>query len=142
MAYPPDWTVDESYFPEQSIIFFIGPSGNTDEESVAIIWGAEQTDANIDVILNDFYQQRSAYCDTEGIESTEYRQISDATFAILQAACDQGGLLFFLQVGAGLKNSDQWDVEMRTLYEDKEAFKRDIFDPMLASLNIYALLPR
>lgn len=142
MAYPPDWTVDESYFPEQSIIYFIGPSGNTDEESVAIIWGSQQTEANIDVILNDFYQQRSAYCDKEGIESTEHRQISNATFAILQAACDQGGVLFFLQVGAGLKSSDQWDIEMRTLYENKEAFKRNIFDPMLASINIYDLIPQ
>lgn len=141
IAYPPNWTVDQSLYPEQQIIYFVGPSGNTDEESVAIISGARQTDANIDVLLDDFYQQKSAYCDREGVEFTEYRQITDATFAILGAACDQGGVLFFLQVGAGLKGGDQWDIEMRTTYERKEEFRRGIFDPMLASLNVYAPMP-
>jgi hypothetical protein len=141
MAYPPGWTVDESYFPDQTIIFFVGPSGNTDEESVAIIWSSQQTESNIDVLLDDFYQQRTPYCDREGVEYNEYRQITDATFAILGTACDQGGVLFFLQFAAGLKNSDQWDIEMRTTYERKEEFRRNIFDPMLASLNVYALIP-
>ncbi len=42
----------------------------------------------------------------------------------------------------GLKGGDEWRILMRTPYDRKDQHVREIFDPMLASLNIYALAPR
>ena len=138
IAYPPDWTVDTSLFPAQSVIFIYGPNGVEEEEVVEIVAGAQQAEANIDVLRDDFFYRKTAFCDKTGIEYTERRQISDATFAILGATCDQSTVLYFFQVASGLKNADEWSFVMRTPYARKQARLREVFDPMLASLNIYA----
>ena len=143
IAYPPDWTVDASLFPEQSVIFIVGPAGNVDEEEyVEISAGAQQVDANIDVLRDDFFYRKTPFCEKTGIEYTERRQLTGAAFAILGAACDQSGVLAFFQVASGLKGGDEWGLVMRTPYERRDQRRREVFDPMLASLNVYALIER
>lgn len=143
IAHPPDWTVDASLFPAQSVIFIVGPAGNVDEEEyVEIVAGPQDADANIDVLRDDFYHRKTPFCDKTGIEYTERRQLTGATFAILGATCDQSDVLAFLQVASGLKGGDEWGIAMRTPYERKEQRLREVFDPMLASVNVYALFER
>lgn len=138
IAHPPDWMVDISHFPAQSVIYLNGPSG---EDTVEIIWGTRQTEANIDVLRNDCWRQKSEFCDKKGIEHTERRRLSGVPFAILGASCEQSNDLFYLLVASGLKEGAEWSFVMRTTHGNKDAVGRGIFAPMLASLNIYAPLP-
>jgi hypothetical protein len=138
IAYPPDWTVDDSLFPDQSVIYINGPSGN---DTVEIDGSAQQSGANIDVLRDEFFNEKTPFCDKKGIESTSKRQLSGVSFSILGATCDQSDELFYLLVASGVKNDDEWSFAMRTPYARKDVVVKDIFDPMLASLNIYAMLP-
>lgn len=142
IAYPPDWTVDTSYFPDQAVIFIYGPNGREEQEVVEIVGGMQEADANIDVLRDDFFQKKSEFCEKKGIEYTEQRKLSGATFAMLGAACEQSNDLYYLLVASGLKNGDEWSIVMRTRYERKDSVGRAIFDLMLGSLNIYALVPQ
>lgn len=140
IAYPPDWRVDTSLRPEQAVIFIIGPDGESENEMVEIVNGAQQFDANIDVLRDDFFYRKTDFCEKTGIEYTTRRQINGATFALLGATCDSSNTLTFIQAASGLKGGDEWDFAMRTPYERKETILHNVFDPMLASLNIYALI--
>ncbi len=140
IAYPPDWTVDASLFPEQWVIFIVSPNGGEENEAVEIVGSAQQTESNIDVLRDQFFYKKTDFCEKTGIEGTFYRQISGAQFAMLGATCDSSNSLTFIQVASGLKNDDEWSIAMRTPYDRKEARLREVFDPMLASLDIYALI--
>ncbi len=141
VAYPPGWTVDDSLFPEQSVIFIYGPD-RQDDEMVEIVGGSQQADANIDVLRDEFFYKKTEFCEKTGIEGTEQRRVANAQFAILRATCDSSNTLTFLQVASGLKGGDEWSIAMRTPYARKGAIVRTVFDPMLASLDIYARIPR
>jgi hypothetical protein len=141
IAYPPDWNVDDSLLPEQRIVYFYGPDGREGVERIDIEIGQTQTGANIDVQRDEFFHRKSEFCEQKGIEYTEHRQIAGVAFAILGATCDASNELSFAQVASGLKGGDEWNILMRTPYERKEARLREVFDPMLASLNIYADAP-
>lgn len=141
VAYPPDWTADDSLLPEQTIVFFYGPGEREDSERIDIEISQTGDGANIDVQRDDFFNRESAFCDAKGIEFTARRQISGVPFAILGATCDASNTLSFMQVASGLVGGDEWNVLMRTPYDRKEARLRQVFDPMLASLNIYAKVP-
>ncbi|MFN8541741.1 MAG: hypothetical protein U0232_30230, partial [Thermomicrobiales bacterium] len=140
VAYPPDWTFDESLLPEQKIVYFYGPEG-LDNERIDIEFGQTQTGDNIDVQRDTFFYKKSEFCDQKGIEYTSQRQISGVAFAILGATCDSSNELTFMQVASGLVGGDEWNVLMRTLYDHKDERLRTVFDPMLATLNVYAAVP-
>ena len=139
VAYPPDWTVDDSLFPDQAIISINGPSGN---DTVEIDGAAQQSGANIDVLRDEFFNKKTAFCDAKGIEMTATRPVSGVPFAVLGATCEQSSELFYLLVGSGVKGGDEWSIAMRTPYERHQVVVNDIFEPMLASVNIYAPFPR
>jgi hypothetical protein len=142
IAYPPDWTVDDSLYPEQLIISLVGPQhGQDQEQRVDIEPAAQPTGANIDVQRDEYYYRKTEFCDGKGIESTAQRQVSGATFATLGATCDQSNVLYFLQVASGVTGGDEWNISLRSTYDRKEEH-RAIFDQLLASINIYALIPR
>lgn len=141
VAYPPDWTMDDSLLPEQRIVYFYGPKGRDDDERIDIEIGQTRTGANIDVQRDVYFHQKSDFCEKKGIEYTEHRQVAGVAFAILGATCDASNNLTFMQVASGLKNGDEWNVQMRTQYANKEARLREVFNPMLASLNVYAKAP-
>jgi hypothetical protein len=143
IAYPPDWRVDESLYPDQLIIFIVGPhDGENEEERIDIEPAYNGDGANIDVQRDDYFYRKTEFCEQKGVEYTDRRQISGTAFAILGATCDQSNVLYFLQVASGVTGGDEWNISMRSTYDRKEAYRRDIFDPMLASINVYALLPR
>jgi hypothetical protein len=141
VAYPPDWTVDDSLLPEQRIIYLYGPDGREGVERIDIEIGETQSGAEIDAQRDAFFQRKSDFCDKKGIERTEHRQVSGVTFALLWATCDESNDLSFMQVASGLWNGDEWNVLMRTPYDRKDARLKEVFDPVLASLNIYAQVP-
>lgn len=141
VAYPPDWTVDDSLLPEQTIVFLYGPDGRDAVERIDIEIGQTQSGAEIDAQRDAFFYRKSDFCDQKGIERTEHRQVSGVTFAILWATCDESNDLSFMQVASGLRGGDEWNVLMRTPYARKDARLREVFDPVLASLNIYAAAP-
>jgi hypothetical protein len=143
IAYPPDWRVDESLYPDQLIIFIVGPhDGENEQERIDIEPAYNGDGANIDVQRDEYFYRKTEFCDQKGVEYTERRQISGAAFAILGATCDQSNTLYFLQVASGVTGGDEWNISMRSTYDRKEQYRREIFDPMLASINVYALLPR
>ena len=139
ISYPPDWRVDTSLFPD-AVIFIIAPGGEATGEMVEIINGPQQLDANIDVLRDDFFYRKTDFCEKTGIEYTTRRQISNATFALLGATCDSSNTLTFIQAASGLKGGDEWDFAMHTPYERKDKILSTVFDPMLATVNIYALI--
>lgn len=141
IAYPLDWTADDSLLPEQRIVFFHGPGGPEDAERIDLEISQTGTGANIDVQRDEFFREESEFCEKKGIEYTEHRQVAGVTFAILGATCDASNDLTFMQVASGLKNGDEWNILMRTHYARKDARLREVFNPMLASLNIYAKAP-
>ena len=142
VAYPPDWTVDDSLLPDQRVIYLYGPDGRDDTpERVDIEISQTGTGANIDVQRDEFFRKESAFCDAKGIERTEHRQVAGVAFAVLHATCDASNELSFMQVASGLKHGDEWNILMRTPYDRKAARLREVFDPILASLNIYAAIP-
>ena len=55
IAYPPDWTLDDSLLPEQRVIFLEGPDAGTYNEEIYIEFGDTATGANIDVQRDDFF---------------------------------------------------------------------------------------
>ncbi len=142
IAYPPDWTLDDSLLPEQRVIFLEGPDAGTYNEEIYIELGDTATGANIDVQRDDFFYERTDFCIARGIEYTNRRTISGETFAVLGGTCEAGNALSFMLAALGLKGGDEWRILMRTPYDRKDQHVREIFDPMLASLNIYALAPR
>jgi hypothetical protein len=142
VAYPPDWTVDDALLPDQRVVYFYGPDGRDDTpERIDIEISQTATGANIDVQRDEFFREESAFCDQKGIEYTEQRQVAGVAFAVLGATCDSSNELSFMQVASGLKHGDEWNILMRTPYDRKEARLRDVFNPILASLNIYAAIP-
>ncbi len=141
VAYPPGWTVDDSLLPEQPIVFLYGPDGRDGVERIDIEIGQTHSGAEIDAQRDAFFNRKSDFCDKKGIEHTEHRQVSGVAFAILWATCDESNDLSFMQVASGLWNGDEWNVLMRTPYDRKDARLKEVFDPMLASLNIYAQAP-
>ncbi|MGN6672052.1 MAG: hypothetical protein ACTHMA_02050 [Thermomicrobiales bacterium] len=141
VAYPPDWTVDDSLLPEQTIIYLYGPDGREGVERIDIEIGQTASGAEIDAQRDTFFNRKSDFCDQKGIERTEHRQISGVAFAMLWATCDESNALSFMQVASGLSGGDEWNVLMRTPYDRKDARLKEVFDPMLASLNIYAAAP-
>lgn len=141
VAYPPDWSVDGSLLPEQRIIFLYGPDGRESTERIDIEIGQTQTGANIDAQRDAFFYRKSEFCAQKGIERTDHRQVSGVAFAILWATCDASNDLSFMQVASGLWGGDEWNVLMRTPYDRKDARLRAVFNPILASLNIYAPVP-
>jgi hypothetical protein len=120
VAYPPDWTVDDSLLPEQRIIYLYGPDGREGVERIDIEIGETQSGAEIDAQRDAFFQRKSDFCDKKGIERTEHRQVSGVTFALLWATCDESNDLSFMQVASGLWNGDEWNVLMRTPYARKD----------------------
>jgi hypothetical protein len=141
VAYPPDWTVDDGLLPEQRIVYFYGPGGRDDAERIDLEISQTGTGADIDVQRDEFFHEESQFCDQKGIEYTEHRRISGAAFAILGATCDSSNELTFMQVASGLTGGDEWNILMRTYYDRKEARLREVFDPMLTTLNIYGQAP-
>ncbi len=141
IAYPPDWTVDDSLLPEQHVVVFYGPDSGTYNEEIYIELGDTVTGANIDVQRDQFFYERTDFCVARGIEYTNRRTISGETFAVLGGTCEAGNALSFMLAALGLKGGDEWRILMRTPYDRKDERLRDIFDPMLATLNIYARAP-
>lgn len=141
IAYPPDWTVDDSLLPEQRVVVFYGPDSGVYNEEIYIELGQTETGADIDVQRDQFFYSRTDFCIERGIEYTTRRTLSGVPFALLGATCEGGDALTFLQVALGLNGGDEWSVSMRTPYDRKATRLRDIFDPMLATLNIYARAP-
>ena len=116
IAYPPDWRVDESLYPDQLIIFIVGPhDGENEEERIDIEPAYNGDGANIDVQRDEYFYRKTEFCDQKGIEYIERRQISGAAFAILGATCDQSNVLYFLQVASGVTGGDA-----EALFEDRE----------------------
>ncbi len=141
IAYPPDWTVDDSLLPEQRVVVFYGPDSGVYSEEIYIELGQTETGADIDVQRDLFFYSRTDFCVERGIEYTTRRTLSGVPFALLGATCEGGNALTFLQVALGLNGGDEWSISMRTPYDRKAERLRDIFDPMLATLNIYARVP-
>src|SRR4029079_919867 len=111
IAYPPDWTVNDSLYPEQLIISLVGPQhGQDQEQRVDIEPAAQPTGANIDVQRDEYFYRKTEFCDGKGIESTARRQVSGAPFATLGATCDQSDVLYFLQVASGVTGGDEWNI--------------------------------
>ena len=135
IAYPPDWTVDESE-AARGVIYFRAPR--------QAVWLAISSDgrrnpgANIDVLRDELFQGVTRACEQAGIATTRYNSFSGILFASLAATCARGGTLEEYYLGAGLKDGVEWNVELHALYQDYEEQARTYFNPMLQTLNIYA----
>jgi hypothetical protein len=141
IAYPPDWTVDESKLSNNIVVF------NAPDQLTEVQIDAEKVSAgaNIDVLRDQFFKGVSGVCDKAGVEATDYGNSSGIRFAELAATCDVKGTLLLFYVGSGLSGSVEWDFLLVSLYKDfnKNTCKcaqgnyEKYFAPMLATLNIY-----
>lgn len=146
IAYPPDWTVDESRAANgNGFVLFSAPDGVT-----RVLIGTPGTpapDGNIDVLRNQYFNEQLSDCRQKGITVDRYGTRSGITFAEIGATCDVGdGRLYFSYIGLGLKDGVPWRFRLYSLYEqyDRTFCRCDqgnlekFFAPMFNSLNIYA----
>jgi hypothetical protein len=134
--------VDDSLLPGQRAVSLIGPGAAEGvADTVDIEASAQPDEPNIDVLRDAYFYRKSAFCDRKGIAATWYRQLDSVAFSLLGADCESSDALSYLQVASGVKDGDAWSVALRTPYERKDRVVAESFEPMLASLHIYALLP-
>lgn len=137
IAYPPNWTVDESS-AESGSVSFSSPDGTL--LFLVNTTGKQDSNANIDVLRDTYATSfvRSFECNKSGVEKTGNSTYSGVQFAFLLQTCDiTGSPLKLWDVAAGLKNGVEWDYFFISDYGTYNSNFSSYYGPMLSSLNIY-----
>ncbi|HEX5505063.1 MAG TPA: serine/threonine-protein kinase [Thermomicrobiales bacterium] len=133
MAYPPDWTVDESdaakgqisFESQEGIIVEISTTGKADPA------------ANVDTLRDQYAKSLTTVCEQAAIDFTRYSEFSGVTFASLATKCAYKGKTYMYYIGAGLNNAVEWDFALLCDYDQFDTYAEKYYNPMLRTLNIY-----
>jgi hypothetical protein len=136
IAYPPDWTVDESQL-SNNLVYFFAPGADQSVFVVIATTAAPQASPNLDVLRDDWFQSRTRGCKQFAVEETGATMASGINFATVGATCDLPTGLAYSYTGLGLRGTVPWIFEFDAPYDDFTAWQADVFDHMLATLNIY-----
>lgn len=142
IAYPPDWTVDDSR-ANQGRVYIYGPGVTQPYEDALWILigttGQAEPDANIDVLRDQYFATEIKDPHPEaGIDVTRRNTFSGLTFASLGATFNSNGQLCYAYIGLAVRDQVPWRFRLNSPYADYTANLEGTFAPMIGSLNIYA----
>lgn len=135
IAYPSDWTVDESQ-AGQGLIYFYAPVPDRSVFLVVGTTGMAEAAANIDVLRDRWFHTRTQGCARFGIEETDQRVVAGSVFATLGATCDLPDGLSYSFTGLGLRHLVPWVFEFNAPYAVYDVALANGFEPMLRTLAL------
>lgn len=141
IAYPPDWTVDDSR-ANQGRIYIYGPGVTQPYEDALWILigttGRAEPDANIDVLRDQYFATEIKDPHPEaGIDVTRRNTFSGLTFASLGTTFNSNGQLCYAYIGLALRDQVPWRFRLNSPYADYTANLESTLAPMVGTLNIY-----
>ena len=141
IAYPPDWTVDDSR-ATQGRVYIYGPGVTQPYEDALWILiattGSPAPDPNIDVLRDQYFATEIKDPHPEaGIDVTRRNEFSGLPFASLGTTFNSGDTLCYAYIGLAVRDSVPWRFRLNSPYADYSANLEGIFAPMVGSLNIY-----
>jgi hypothetical protein len=141
IAYPPDWTVDDSR-ATQGRVYIYGPGVTQPYEDALWILiattGSPVPEANIDVLRDQYFATEIKDPHPEaGIDVTRRNEFSGLAFASLGTTFNSGNTLCYAYIGLAVREGVPWRFRLNSLYADYSANLETIFAPMVGSLNIY-----
>lgn len=136
IAYPPDWTVDESQL-SSNLVYFFAPGADQSIFLVIATTGAPEETINLDTLRDRWFQSRVRGCTNFAIEQTGQETLTGINFATVGATCDLPTGLAYSYTGLGVRGTVPWIFEFNAPYELFAAELAASFRPMIASLNIY-----
>jgi len=136
IAYPPNWTVDESQLGN-NLVYFYAPGPEKDVFVVIATTAKPEENANLDVLRDRWFQSRTRGCSRFAIDQSGQEVQSGLTFATVGATCDLPTGLAYSYTGLGVRGTVPWIFEFNAPYDRYAAMLVAIFRPMIATLNIY-----
>jgi hypothetical protein len=136
IAYPPDWTVDESQL-SNNLVYFFAPVADQSIFVIVATTGAPEGSVNLDVLRDRWFQSRTRGCTNFAIEQTGEEVLSGITFATVGATCDLPVGLAYSYTGLGVRGTVPWIFEFNAPYDRYEEMLATAFRPMIETLNIY-----
>lgn len=136
IAYPPDWTVDESQL-SSNLIYFFAPGQDQSIFLVIATTGMAEGAVNLDVLRDRWIQSRLRGCDQFAIDQSGQEELHGITYATVGATCDLPTGLAYSYTGLGVRGAVPWIFEFNAPYERYEATLAEVFRPMIQTLNIY-----
>ena len=133
--YPPDWTIDEQS-AKDGVIYIRPPSGASTWMLIATT-GKAETNGNIDVLRDQYYNNTLGECTQKAIDRTNYTEYAGLTFAGLGATCETTSGLTYARIGIGLKGQVPWRYRLNSPYGEYADTLDKYFVKMLNSLNVY-----
>lgn len=136
IAYPPDWLVDESQIA-QKLVYFYAPLADRSVFVVLATTGEPEANPNLDVLRDRWFKSRTRQCQRFAVDVTRQEQHAGVDFATVGATCDLADGLAYSYTGIGLRRQVPWIFEFNAPYGAYTVALADVFQPMIASLNIY-----
>ena len=141
IAYPPDWTVDDSR-ATQGRVYIYGPGVTQPFEDA--LWlliattGNPAPDANIDVLRDQYFATEIKDPHPEaGIDVTRRNEFSGLPFASLGTTFNSGTVLCYAYIGLAVRDGVPWRFRLNSPYADYSATLEGTFAPMIGALHIY-----
>lgn len=131
IAYPPGWRIDDR--SAQGLIYFYAPTAQPTTFLVIATTGKVETNTNLDVLRDRWYQARIASCQGFAVERTGQARYAGIDFATVGATCDLPTGLAYSDTGIGLRKQVPWIFEFNAPYGDYAARLADSFEPMIRS---------
>jgi hypothetical protein len=141
IAYPPDWTVDDSR-ATQGRVYIYGPGVTQPYEDALWILiattGSPTENPNIDVLRDQYFATEIKDPHPEaGIDVTRRNEFSGLPFASLGTTFNSGTTLCYAYIGLAVRDGVPWRFRLNSPYADYSANLEGTFAPMVGSLNIY-----
>ena len=136
IAYPPNWTVDESQLND-NLVYFYAPGADRSVFMVVATTAKPEENANLDVLRDRWFQSRTCGCSRSAVEQSGREELAGLTFATVGATCDLPTGLAYSYTGLGVRGTVPWIFEFNAPYERYAATLAETFRPMIATLNIY-----
>jgi hypothetical protein len=141
IAYPPDWTVDDSR-ATQGRVYIYGPGVTQPYEDglwlLIATTGNAVPGANIDVLRDQYFATEIKDPHPEaGIDVTRRNEFSGLPFASLGTTFNAGKTLCYAYIGLAVRDGVPWRFRLNSPYADYTANLESAFAPMVGSLHIY-----
>ncbi len=136
IAYPPDWTVDESQLGN-NLVYFYAPGAEQSTFVVIATTAQPEENANLDVLRDRWFQSRMRGCSRFAIDQAGQEILAGITYATVGATCDLSSGLAYSYTGLGVRGTIPWVFEFNAPYDRYAAALSATFRPMIATLNIY-----
>lgn len=136
IAYPSDWTVDESQLGN-NLVYFFAPVSDQSIFVVIATTGAPERDPNLDVLRDRWFTSRTRECARTAVDRTAREVWNGLEFATVGATCDLPTGLAYSYTGLGIRGTVPWIFEFNAPYNAYATTLEAVFRKMIQSLNIY-----